>query len=131
MRKTGMLMAIVGMTALPGCQKRMDEKRVRRIVREELRHELDARERARRKAARDPEAERLLTPPMGRLTAPPRRPPDTPDRAAERLRRRIATLEKLLARFRKIPDVKRERILLMEKQLAKMRRRLAKLPPEQ
>lgn len=116
------LLALLTMAATGSCEKGLSKKQIRRIVRDEVQEQL--RERKRRQAPRTP----AMAPPTTAARARPEDPPstDSKQRRLERLRRRIQTLEALVARFGKSPGVAKDRVAMMKRQLARMRERLAR-----
>lgn len=112
------------MAALGGCNRRLSEEDIRRIVRDEVQEQL--RERKRQRAAQRP-GPMPPTAGMGSRPVTPNAPDDvSPAGRVERLRRRVQTLEKLVARFADTPGVSKERVTMMKRQLRDMRERLAR-----
>jgi len=117
------LLATLNSAAMGGCKKGLSKKQIRRLVRDEVQEQL--RERKGRQAPRNP----AMAPTTDAARARPDGPAaaDHKQRRPERLRRRIQTLEKLVARFSMSPGVAKDRVAMMKKQLARMRDRLARL----
>jgi hypothetical protein len=116
------LLALLIAAAPGGCRKGLSDKEIRRIVRDEVQEQL--RERKRRQAPRGAATAPMTTADPARATSPTSAHPK--QRRAERLRRRIQTLESLVKRFSKSPGVSPKRVTMMKQQLARMRERLAR-----
>lgn len=117
------LSLLVTTAPLGGCKKGLSEEDIRRLVRDEVQEQL--RERKRRQAAQRPGPVPPKTGQPSRPTTPAASDTDTESGRVDRLRRRVQTLEKLVARFSETPGVSKDRVQVMKRQLRKMRERLA------
>lgn len=117
------LFVLLTLVATGSCSKGMSKEEIRRLVRDEVQEQL--RERKRRQAPRPPAGSPLTPTPRTRPASA--QSADPTQRRVERLRRRIQTLDALVARFSKSPGVDKKRVAMMKKQLATMRERLTRL----
>jgi hypothetical protein len=116
------LWALLIVAAAGGCKKSLSDEEIRRIVRDEVQEQL--RERKRRQASRPPAKDPATTATEPRPNGPSVNAQN--QRPVARLRRRIQTMEALVERFDKSPDVSKARVTMMKKQLARMREQLAR-----